>query len=382
MSDEPLYILGDTASGPVQKPSLPIKNQGAILGVLKAAVNHRASDVHFQVGSHPIFRIDGRLSPFKGFPPVTDIVMTDCINMFLKEGQRKHLAEKRQIDCSVSLPDFTHRFRINFFFQRNHLSGAFRLNPIDPPTFEQIGLPSFLKKLVELPNGLVLITGATGTGKTTTLSALISYMNHHRNAHIITLSDPIEYVHKNKNCLISQREIRNDATSFAEALRVALREDPDVIVVEEIRDLETVAMALTAAETGHLVIATLHTNDLVQTIDRIIDIFPPHQQQQVRVQLASSLQAVVSQILVRRKDGQGRVAIFETMPVTTPIRNLIRDGQTVQIYNIMQTNRSQGMILLNDAINEQVQNQVISPEDAASYYINTTFFQNQQKNQR
>ncbi len=382
MSDEPLYILGDAASDPFQRPSLPIKNQGAILGVLKAAINHRASDVHFQVGSHPIFRVDGKLSPFKNFPTVTDIVMTDCVNMFLNENQRKHLIEKRQIDCSVSLPDFTHRFRINFFFQRNHLSGALRLNPIDPPTIEQIGLPPLLKKLVELPNGLVLITGATGTGKTTTLAALINHMNHHRNAHIITLSDPIEYVHKNKNCLLSQREIRNDATSFAEALRVALREDPDVIVVEEIRDLETVAMALTAAETGHLVIATLHTNDSVQTIDRIIDIFPPHQQQQVRVQLASSLQAVVSQILVRRKIGQGRVAIFETMPVTTPIRNLIRDGQTVQIYNIMQTSRSQGMVLLNDAINEQVQNQVISPEEAASYYINTSFFQNQQKSQR
>jgi len=377
-----LYILGDERNEPkgYSKSVVSPQNQSAILGILKAALNRNASDIHFQVGSYPIFRIDGLLSPYTAVSAVNSQFMTECSNLFLNEKQKKYLAENRQIDCSVTLPDFTHRFRINFFYQRNHMSGVFRANPITPPTISQLGLPTLMEKLVALPHGLVLITGATGCGKTTTLAALVNHMNQHRNAHIIMISDPIEYIHKNKNCLISQREIRNDATSFPDALRVALREDPDVIVVEEIRDLETVSMALTAAETGHLVIATLHTNDTVQTIDRIIDIFPPSQQRQVRVQLAMALQAVVCQVLVRKKDGPGRVAIFETMPVTTPIRHLIRDDQIVQIYTVMQTNRAQGMILLNDALMECVRKQIISREEAETYCVDTAFFQNHHKN--
>ena len=384
MVDDTVYILGDQEKplpDPTPQPTGPSsKQQDDVLGILKNALGRNASDIHFQIGSYPIFRIDGVLSPFMSAKPITDHFMASCADMFLNERQKKHLLEDRQLDCSKTLPNFAHRFRINFFFQRGHLSAALRVNPVAPPTMAQLGLPPLLENLAALPHGLVLITGATGCGKTTTLAALIDHMNHHRTAHIITISDPIEYIHKNKNCLISQREIGNDATSFANALRVALREDPNVIIVEEIRDLESITMALTAAETGHLVFATLHTNDAVQAIDRIIDIFPTHQQHQIRVQMAMTLRAIVSQVLVKKKGGSGRIAVFETMPVTTPIRALIRDNQTVQIYNVMSTNRAQGMVLRNDALKECVQKNLISQEDADAYFQDTSFFQNHPQN--
>ncbi len=384
MEDNNLYLLGDQPDEPRETPSQPAgptsKNTDEVLNILKNAVSRNASDIHFQVGSHPIFRIDGILTPFQAAKPVTSAFMAGCADFFLNEHQKKNLFAARQLDCSVTLPNFTHRFRINFFFQRNHLSGAFRVNPILPPKMEQLGLPPIMEKLAALPHGLVLVTGATGCGKTTTLAAIVDHMNHHRNAHIITISDPIEYIHKNKRCVISQREIGNDAISFASALRVALREDPNVLIVEEIRDLESISMALTAAETGHLVFATLHTNDAVQAIDRIIDVFPPHQQQQIRVQMAMTLRAVVSQVLLKKKNSPGRVAVFEIMPVTTPIRHLIRDNQTVQIYNVMSTSRAQGMLLRNDALKEAVQNGLITQEDAEAHFLDTSLFQNEQQN--
>jgi twitching motility protein PilT len=350
-----------------------------MLSILNSALSRNASDIHFQVGSHPIFRIDGNLIPFTAAKPVTSDFMSGCTDMFLNEKQKKNLLENRQLDCSVTLPNFTHRFRINFFFQRNRLSGTFRVNPITPPTIEGLGLPPLMETLASLPHGLVLITGATGCGKTTTLAALINHMNNHRNAHIISISDPIEYIHKNKKSLISQREVGNDALSFASALRVALREDPNVIIIEEIRDFESISMALTAAETGHLVFATLHTNDAVQAIDRVIDVFPPHQQHQARVQMAMTLRAVVSQVLLKKKGGPGRVAVFETMPVTIAIRNLIRDNQTMQIYNVMSMSRAQGMILRNDALKEAVRKGLIAEEDAEAQFVDTTIFQKDQK---
>ncbi|MFA7255276.1 MAG: PilT/PilU family type 4a pilus ATPase [Candidatus Omnitrophota bacterium] len=381
MVDDSLYILRDQSNEFQDQPSPKIgatsKNSDDVLSILKNALSRNASDIHFQVGSHPIFRVDGMLAPFTSAKPVTSTFMASCMDMFLNEKQKKQLFEERQLDCSATLSSFTHRFRINFFFQRNHLSGVFRINPIIPPTMAQLGLPPLMEKLASLPHGLVLVTGATGSGKTTTLAAVVDYMNNHRNAHIITISDPIEYIHKNKRCVISQREIGNDATSFASALRVALREDPNVIIVEEIRDLESISMALTAAETGHLVFATLHTNDAVQAIDRIIDVFPPNQQRQVRVQMAMTLQGVVSQVLLKKKGSPGRVAIFETMPVTTPIRHLIRDNQTVQIYNVISTNRAQGMLLRNDALKECFQKGLITQEDAESCYLDTTLFQSE-----
>ena len=376
MVDDSIYILGDQANEPNGESSKPAgpapKRQDDVLSILKSALERNASDIHFQVGSQPIFRIDGILTPVKQAKVVTSDFMAACADVFLSKDQKEYLFENRQVDCSVTLPNFTHRFRINFFYQRNHLSGVFRANPIIPPTMEQLGLPPLMEKLVALPHGLVLITGATGCGKTTTLAAMVHHMNNNRNAHIITMSDPIEYIHKNKCCVISQREIGDDAISFASALRVALREDPNVLVVEEIRDLESISMALTAAETGHLVFATLHTNDAVQAIDRLIDVFPPNQQSQIRVQLAMTLQAVVSQVLLKRKGSAGRVAIFETMPITVPVRNLIRDNQTIQIYNVMAMNRAQGMILRNDALREAVQKGLITQEDADTHLLDNT----------
>jgi twitching motility protein PilT len=383
MSDDAIYILGDQTNEPAnpspKKTGQIAPNTGEMLSILNSALSRNASDIHFQVGSHPIFRIDGNLIPFTAAKPVTSDFMSGCTDMFLNEKQKKNLLENRQLDCSVTLPNFTHRFRINFFFQRNRLSGTFRVNPITPPTIEGLGLPPLMETLASLPHGLVLITGATGCGKTTTLAALINHMNNHRNAHIISISDPIEYIHKNKKSLISQREVGNDALSFASALRVALREDPNVIIIEEIRDFESISMALTAAETGHLVFATLHTNDAVQAIDRVIDVFPPHQQHQARVQMAMTLRAVVSQVLLKKKGGPGRVAVFETMPVTIAIRNLIRDNQTMQIYNVMSMSRAQGMILRNDALKEAVRKGLIAEEDAEAQFVDTTIFQKDQK---
>jgi len=382
MEDDNIYIIGDQAdepqAPPPTKPRSVSKDQNAVLIILKNAVSRNASDIHFQVGSYPLIRIDGILSPLTAVKTITSEFMDDCADLFLSDKHKKALKENRQVDCSVTLPNFSHRFRMNFFYQRNTLSCAFRANPVIPPTMAQLGLPPMMANLAALPHGLVLITGATGSGKTTTLAALVDQMNHFRNAHIITIADPIEYIHKNRSCLLSQREIGSDATSYADALRVALREDPDIIVVEEIRDLETISMALTAAETGHLVFATLHTNDVVQAIDRIIDIFPPGQQTQVRVQMAMSLQAVVSQVLLKRKNGPGRVAVLEIMPVTTPIRHLIRNSQTVQIYNVISTSRSQGMVLRSDALKDYVEKGIISQEDADECMVNTEIFQGDQ----
>jgi twitching motility protein PilT len=387
MADDFVYILGDQADEPQRTPSPPpsasaSKDQDDVMDILKSAVSRRASDIHFQVGRPPLFRIDGVLSPFSQAKSVTNAFMTHCTDLLLTADQRKSLFENRQLDCSVVLPNFTHRFRVNFFFQLNSLSGAFRINPTIPPTIEQLGLPPFIETLASLPNGLVLIAGATGSGKSTTLAAIVDHINKTKNAHIITLSDPIEYVHKGKLSMLSQREIGIDASSFANALRVVLREDPNVIVVEEIRDLETIAMALTAAETGNLVFATLHTNDVVQAITRIIDVFPPQQQSQIKIQLAMSLQAIVSQMLVRKKDGSGRMAVFETMLATTPIRNLIRDSQVVQIYNVIATNRAQGMILMRDALKECVEKGLITKEEAENCSRDTSLFRNSSQNWR
>jgi twitching motility protein PilT len=386
MGDDFTYILGDQADEP-RDPPLPraapaSKDQEKVLSILKNAVTRRASDIHFQVGRHPIFRIDGVLSQYVPVEPITNAFMTACADLFLNEDQKKSLRENRQLDCSIVLPNFTHRFRVNFFFQLNSLSAAFRVNPTTPPTIEQLGLPPFIETLASLPNGLVLIGGTTGSGKSTTLAAIVDHINRHKNAHVITLSDPIEFIHKGKQSVLSQREIGIDATSFANALRVVLREDPNVIVIEEIRDLETIAMALTAAETGNLVFATLHTNDAVKAINRLIDVFPPQQQSQMKTQLSMTLQAIVSQILVRKKDGSGRIAVFETMLVTTPIRNLIRDSQVEQIYNVISTGRAQGMILMRDALKECVEKDLITQEEAESCSRDTNLFRDNPLNWR
>jgi twitching motility protein PilT len=379
MGEDIVYIMGDQGDtskdqiSPKYNPVAPVSD--AMLSILKNALGRYASDIHLQVGSYPIFRINGTLTPFTQTKPVTSEFTANCVDMFLHEKQKRRLFEERQGDCSVTLPNFTHRFRINFFFQRNHLSCAFRANPVTPPTMEQLGLPPLMEAVATLPHGLVLITGATGAGKTTTLAAVVNYMNRYRNLHIITISDPIEYVHKNEHCMISQREIGNDAISFPSAIRAALREDPDVIVVEEMRDLESISTALTAAETGHLVFATLHTNDAVQTIDRLIDVYPTHQQNQIRLQLAMTLQAVFSQVLIKKKDSFGRIAVFETMPVTTAIRNLIRENKTVEILNVMSMGRVQGMSLRNDVLRNYVQKGLITQEDAEACFLDNSLLE-------
>jgi twitching motility protein PilT len=381
MTDNEFYIIDDPNEPKPEKKQASAAasssetvmtahaNWDKVIHILKSASTRNVSDVHLQVGSLPIFRVDGTLSAFTQTKPVTETLMASCVEFFLNQTQKEYLEKNRQVDCSVTVQDVPCRFRANFFYQRKHLSVAIRLNPMNPPTIEQLGLPPMMEGLTALPNGLVLLTGATGSGKTTTMAALVNHMNSFKNAHIITLSDPIEYIHKNKSCLISQREIGDDATSYSSALRVALRENPDVLVVEEMRDLESIAIALTAAETGHLVFATLHTNDCVQAIDRLIDVFPPGQQPQVRFQLAMTLRAVVSQVLLKRNASSGRVAIFETMPVTIPIRNLIRDNQIVQIYNFMSMNRNQGFLARNDALREAVTRGIVSQEEANKYTL-------------
>jgi twitching motility protein PilT len=277
--------------------------------------------------------------------------------------QQKHFEIKRQIDLSYSIPGLA-RFRVNIYFQRESLGAAFRLIPAELKTLEDLGLPPQLKEFATKPRGLVLVTGPTGSGKSTTLAALIDEINRTRHDHIMTIEDPIEFLHRHKRCIVNQREIGPDATSFAEALRGALRQDPDVILLGEMRDLETIGTALTAAETGHLVFATLHTQDAPSTVDRLIDVFPAAQQEQIRVQIASTLQGIVTQTLLPTVDGQGRVAALEILLPDDAVRNLIRQAKVEQIYSVMQTGSGRGMQTLEQALAELIMRGRISQETA------------------
>ena len=271
----------------------------------------------------------------------------------LSTEQQKIFETRRQIDISYSIPGLA-RFRVNVYFQRESLGAAFRLIPAELKTIEQLGLPTVLKDFTTRPRGLVLVTGPTGSGKSTTLAAVIDEINRTREDHIMTIEDPIEFLHRHKRCIVNQREIGPDATSFADALRGALRQDPDVILLGEMRDLETIGTALTAAETGHLVFATLHTQDAPSTVDRLIDVFPAAQQEQIRVQIASTLQGIVTQTLLPTADGRGRVAALEVLLPDDAVRNLIRQAKVEQIYSVMQTNTSRGMQTLEQAMLELV----------------------------
>ena len=336
---------------------------GSIDDLLEHVVVRGASDLHVTVGSEPVIRVNGRLERLEEFERLTPEETQRMLYRILSTEQQKHFEINRQIDISYSIPGLA-RFRVNVYFQRQSLGAAFRLIPAELKTLEQLGLPPVLKDFTTKPRGLVLVTGPTGSGKSTTLAAVIDEINRTRDDHITTIEDPIEFLHRHERCVVNQREIGPDATSFADALRGALRQDPDVILLGEMRDLETIATALTAAETGHLVFATLHTQDAPSTVDRLIDVFPAAQQEQVRVQIASTLQGIVTQTLLPTADGLGRVAALEILLPDDAVRNLIRQAKVEQIYSVMQTNTSRGMQTLEQALLDLVRRGKVSREIA------------------
>ena len=331
--------------------------------LLERAATEDASDLHLTAGSPPLLRMRGRLAPIKDFPPFSGEETRELLYRILSTEQQKRLEIDRQIDFSYSVPGIA-RFRVNVYFQRDSLAAAFRLVPRLIKSAEELGLPDVLLQLATEPRGLVLVTGPTGSGKSTTLATMIDKINETRPLHIVTIEDPIEFLHQHKTSVVNQREVGADAKGFAEALRGALRQDPDVILVGEMRDLETISTALTAAETGHLVLATLHTQSAPSTIDRVIDVFPAAQQAQVRMQLAASLQGVVTQTLLPTADGRKRVPALEVLLPDDAVRNLVRQGKTEQIYSVMQTNTSRGMQTMEQSLSELVLSRQISRETA------------------
>src|SRR5438067_10669754 len=350
-------------SVPIARPAAMAEALYSIDALLGRMVARNASDLHVTVGTPPAMRVHGILERYQDVPDLSPEDTHQMLYRILSTEQQKLLEINRQIDFAHSIPGLA-RFRVNVFFQRGTLGAAFRLIPADIKTLEELGIPTALHSLTEKPRGLVLITGPTGSGKSTTLAALIDEINRKRSEHILTIEDPIEFVHKHKRCIVNQREIGPDATNFADALRAALRQDPDVILLGEMRDLETIGTAITAAETGHLVLATLHTQSAPGTIDRIVDVFPAEQQEQVRVQIATSLQGVITQSLVPTADGTGRVAALEVLIPDDAVRNLIRQGKVEQIYSVMQTASSRGMQTMEQSLAELTLRGVISKETA------------------
>lgn len=335
----------------------------SINDLLTIAVNQKASDLHLTVGRPPMLRIYGELVPISGEIELNNAMIRELVAPMLDESHQKVLDEKGQVDFSYGISNLG-RFRVNLFRQRGAVSGVMRLIPTQIPDLSMLGIPEVVKTFAEKSRGLVLMTGPTGSGKTTTLAALIDLININRSCHIITLEDPIEFLHKHKKSVINQREVGTDTDSFAGALRAALREDPDVILVGEMRDLETIQTALTAAETGHLVFATLHTNDATQTVDRIIDVFPPHQQQQIRMQLSVTLQGIVAQQLIPKFNQPGRVLATEVLIANSAIRNLIREGKTYQLPSSLQTGGKLGMQTLDASLKSLYQRRLISLQEA------------------
>ena len=333
-----------------------------IVKLLTYTVSHNASDLHLSTGRPPLIRIDGDLKTI----PKTDVLNEDDIMSMLKDvipsEIAKVLPKELDIDLSITVPEVS-RFRLNIFSQYRGISAAFRTIPIKIPTIEGLGLSDIHYKLCDLPHGLILVTGPTGSGKTTTIAAMINYINENQYGHILTIEDPIEYVHQPKKALVQQREIKTNTKSFQVALRAALREDPDYILVGEMRDLETIQLALTAAETGHLVFASLHTSSAAKTIDRIIDVFPMFEKDMVRSLLSESLQAVISQVLVKKVDG-GRTVAQEIMLANTAVRNLIRENKVHQLYSAIQTGQTLGMQTLEQSLEKLVAEKVVDKYEA------------------
>ena len=317
--------------------------------VLLQVLDRRASDLHITAGAKPTVRVRGRLTALDEFPVLTPTDTREIVYSILGNDQRQRLETDWQVDLAYTIPNRA-RFRVNAYFQRSAIGAAFRLIPSEIVSIDKLGLPPIVHELTKKPRGFVLVTGPTGSGKSTSLASMIDEINEAREEHIMTIEDPIEFLHTHKKCIVNQRELGSDAQSFGAALRGALRQDPDVILVGEMRDLETIQTALTAAETGHLVFATLHTQDTPQTIDRIIDVFPPHQQHQVRVQLSVALQGIVTQTLLPTADGSGRVVASEVLIPSPAVRNLIREGKTHQIYSVLQTSASAGMQTMDSSL--------------------------------
>jgi twitching motility protein PilT len=331
-----------------------------------------ASDLHLVSGSQPILRIRGEMERVK-YKVMENDELKAILYEITPEEKVKLFEETGDLDFGYEIPGLA-RYRANFFNQKYGVGAVFREIPSKIQTVDELGMPPLLKKLAMLDKGLVLVTGPTGSGKSTTLAAVVDHANKNRKDHIITVEDPIEFVHQSQGCIVNHREIGNHTRSFATALRSALREDPDIILVGEMRDLETISLAIEAATTGHLVFSTLHTQSATKTVDRVIDVFPPEQQQQIRVSLSETLKAVIAQTLFKRKDRKGRVAALETMVVTAAVANLIREGKTFQLTSVIQTGKRYGMLTLDDAIMELLHKGLIEPDNAYAKAIDKNKF--------
>ncbi len=335
----------------------------SIYDLLKVMIEKGASDLHITTGSPPRLRVDGKIVPLD-HPILTPVETKSICYSILTDAQKHKFEENFELDLSFGVKGLS-RFRGNIFMQRGAVAGAFRTIPFEIRTFTDLGLPEIINELVKKPRGLILVTGPTGSGKSTTLAAMVDRINSERYDHIITVEDPIEYLHGHKKCLINQREINADTASFKSALRYVLRQDPDVVLIGEMRDLETIESALTVSETGHLTLATLHTNSSVQTINRIIDVFPPHQQEQIRVQLSFVLEGIISQQLIPHKSGKGRVLAVELLVPNPAIRNLIREDKIHQVYSMMQTGQMKfGMQTMNQSLVELYSKGFLTYDDA------------------
>jgi twitching motility protein PilT len=340
--------------------------------LLRTMVEKGASDLHLKAGSPPMLRIDGELVP-AGYEMLSPDVLRRMIESILTEQQKAEFVAEKELDLAYSVPGLS-RFRVNVYIQRGTWAAAIRVIPARPFTIDELKLPPILKELAVKPRGLILVTGPTGSGKSTTLAAMINHVNENRRCHIVTIEDPIEFLHKDKLSVISQREVGSDTHSFAAALTRVLRQDPDVILIGEMRDLETISVAITAAETGHLVMATLHTSGAAATVDRIVDVFPPHQQQQIRMQLSVSLEGILSQALLQKAKGTGRVLAMEILTITPAVRNVIREAKTHQIPNLIQAGSQFGMISLDQSLKNLYQQGLVTYEEALSKCTNPDDF--------
>jgi twitching motility protein PilT len=344
-----------------------MQGQPRIEVLLEDVIKRKASDLHLQVGLPPMLRVDGTLTPVQGAEILNEEGVETLVFSILDEDQKQILLKDKEFDFSFAFGDLG-RFRVNAFHERGNLAAALRLIPNEILTIEQLGLPPIVNKFADYPRGLVLVTGPTGSGKSTTLAAIIHKINHEQASHIVTIEDPIEFTHKSKKSVIVQREVHYDTYSFSAALRSSLRQDPDVVLIGEMRDLETIAAAITIAETGHLVLATLHTNSAAQSIDRMIDVFPPHQQPQIRSQLANILMAICSQRLVPAIGG-GRMAAAELLIATPAVRNIIREGKSHQLEAVIQTGAEYGMQSMDKTLVNLIHNGTITLDEARNYAV-------------